>query len=363
MHVLTGDDRRSNVYVDDILRGINKTAQQKKMSVSLVSSADALIELCKKDGARVAAIVCYSKTIAIELVERLYREGIHPLLTYIQNLDTVYPYSSVVLDYAFSFYRLLNASVRHGARKIAFVGYNQDSFSDSVHKNILLKIVAQTESEYRTECKIFANEGDVEKCLSEFIAEATDFDTIICANDIIAVLLSARLENYRNYNIIGFGGMLVGKKLEPVFSSTLSDFYAVGVNMVETYLQLNKMQEIQSIKLTLKSDLILSEKLRDINVENQLLPEATVKSGVNDFYENDAVEEINKIENMLLGCDNMDLIILKCILNNEKYAQIETENYLAVNTIKYRLNNMIKNAGVKSRKELVELIRKYNLKL
>ncbi|MGN1052308.1 MAG: hypothetical protein ACI4SH_02835, partial [Candidatus Scatosoma sp.] len=327
------------------------------------ASVETLIERCKKDGAFVAMIVCYSKSIAINLVERLYREGIHPLLTYIQNLDTVYPYSSVVLDYAFSFYRLLKASIRCGAKKIAFVGYNRDSFSDSEHKNILLKIVSQTAAEYRTECKIFSNDGNMEKCLSDFIFEAAAFDTIICANDIIAVLLSERLKNYRDYNIIGFGGMLIGRKLEPVFSSTNSDFYAVGVNMVETYLQLNKMPVVQSVKLTLKSDLILSEKLREADAERILLPQEIERNAVNDFYRNDAVEEINQIENMLLGCDNLDLIILKSILNNEKYAQIETENYLAVNTIKYRLNNMIKNAGVKSRKELVELIRKYNVKL
>ncbi|MGN1062684.1 MAG: hypothetical protein ACI4RO_06090, partial [Candidatus Scatosoma sp.] len=184
IHVLVRAERRSNIYVNDILRGISKTARQKKLSVSVCASVETLIERCKKDGAFVAMIVCYSKSIAINLVERLYREGIHPLLTYIQNLDTVYPYSSVVLDYAFSFYRLLKASIRCGAKKIAFVGYNRDSFSDSEHKNILLKIVSQTAAEYRTECKIFSNDGNMEKCLSDFIFEAAAFDTIICANDI-----------------------------------------------------------------------------------------------------------------------------------------------------------------------------------
>lgn len=242
-----GKRSRKNVYADDILSGIQKVAKKKRIEVAIASSVNELIALCKKHGEKTAAVICYSKAIALEIVEKLHRENIHPILTYIHTLDTAYPYSCVVQDYACSFHRLLSAAIKSGVKRIAFVGSNEDSFSDSVRKNILLK----TAREQGLYCKIFQNNGDVGGCIGEFLAEAEDFDSIVCANDIVAVLLSA---------------------------------------------------------------------------------------------------------------DRLDLTILKSVLNNEKYANIEEENYLAINTIKYRMNNMIKNAGVKNRKELLDLIGKYNLK-
>ena len=357
---MAGNLRAANVYVDDILSGLRKNAKAKRIDVLIASSVGELIALCKKHGVKCAVIVCYSKAIALETVEKLQREKIHPILTYISTLDTAYPYSCVVQDYAYPFYRLLCAAIGSGSERIAFVGNNEDSFSDTVRKNILLK----TAKERGKHCKVFQNRGELSDCISDFLTEAEDFDTIVCANDIVAVLLASRLENGEKYEVIGFGGMLIGKNMFPSFSSVCSDFYAVGVNVVETFLLLEKKEQIQSVKMTVESELLLSDRLAKadgtIMSEDRARP---ARARANDFYKSDEVEEINRLENMLLSADNLDVIILKSILRNEKYANIEEENYLAINTIKYRLNNMIKNAGVKNRKELLDLIRKYNLKL
>lgn len=357
--VLSGNARRKNVYADDILSGIQKVAKKKRIEVAIASSVNELIALCKKHGEKTAAVICYSKAIALEIVEKLHRENIHPILTYIHTLDTAYPYSCVVQDYACSFHRLLSAAIKSGVKRIAFVGSNEDSFSDSVRKNILLK----TAREQGLYCKIFQNNGDVGGCIGEFLAEAEDFDSIVCANDIVAVLLSARLENGEKYDVIGFGGMQIGKNLFPSFSSVLCDFYAVSENVIETYLLLEKTEKLQSVKMTVGSELILSEKLARADMAPVSdKSETRAREAANDFYSSADVEELNRLENMFLSADRLDLTILKSVLNNEKYANIEEENYLAINTIKYRMNNMIKNAGVKNRKELLDLIGKYNLK-
>lgn len=68
-------------------------------------------------------------------------------------------------------------------------------------------------------------------------------------------------------------------------------------------------------------------------------------------------------EQMLLNCDENDFKILRALQRGDFCEQLADDMFFLVNKVKYRIYAMMKNAGVENRKEFMELIDKYKLKL
>ena len=65
---------------------------------------------------------------------------------------------------------------------------------------------------------------------------------------------------------------------------------------------------------------------------------------------------------MVLNCDEMDIKILKGLMDGQSYEQVAENNYFSVNTVKYRVNLMLKNSRMyKNKKELLIALKKYKL--
>ena len=66
---------------------------------------------------------------------------------------------------------------------------------------------------------------------------------------------------------------------------------------------------------------------------------------------------------MLLNCEENDFKILRALQRGDFCEQLADDMFFSVNKVKYRIYAMMKNAGVENRKEFMELIDKYKLKL
>ena len=64
---------------------------------------------------------------------------------------------------------------------------------------------------------------------------------------------------------------------------------------------------------------------------------------------------------MLSSSDETDLNILFGLLEKKTYEQLCEENFIAPNTVKYRLKKLISTAGAQNKNELCELLLKYEL--
>ena len=91
-----------------------------------------------------------------------------------------------------------------------------------------------------------------------------------------------------------------------------------------------------------------------------LIDSSYSQSGI-DFYGDKIVDEVERLNQTLLMLDELDEQILHDIMAGDSYETIAENRHLALNTVKYRVHAMVKNADVSGRKDLVALISKYNL--
>ncbi len=353
--VLIEASYKDNVRMQKSLDGIMSVAAKKKIAVRTTISVTELIELCTSHNEKIIAVLCSSATWAQRVVEKLFSTGIHPIFINMELNETNYPYSSVIQDYRHSAFHLTEMLIKAGQdnKGIAFLGLNPDSYPDSLRIKGFEKAVKDSFKHY----KIFKNEGNVDKCINDFMPEILSFETIICANDVIGVALINRLETPSDYNIAGFGGMLVGQYVSPRLTTVVFNYSSAGMYAVDAYSLLSKRDNIHNLLLNVKSTIDIKEST--LGISNGQMKRLTVPNvDAIDFYADSLVRDIDRVENMLSGFDELDYQLLKEILVGSTYEHMSEKCFMAINTLKYRIRKMCDGANVLNKKELKNLIEK-----
>ena len=342
-----------NPQLNSIVKGIQSMARRKKLTVRMSSSFDEVTGWCRRAKLRAAIVLSYSKSDAADLARRFYERGIHPVFTNMQLEDTAYPYSCVTQNYRDACFCLVTEAAKNGAKKIAYVGNNPDSYTDQLR----FREMMQALKENSLECDVYENSGNIKDCIESFLKRAGEYDAVICANDIIAVLLVRRVKDAERMNIMGFGGMEISERIGG-FATVELDYFSVGSHAVELFALLSKESDIGNVTMTVNSRVAhggerKESRGKDVKKEGERI----------DFYDDGEVLRTTALENLLLNCDDVDRSILRSLLRGEHYNIIEENSYISLNTIKYRIKNMIKNAGVSDKNELLELVRSYDIDL
>jgi hypothetical protein len=222
-------------------------------------------------------------------------------------------------------------------------------------------------TDYGIQHKVFKNEGHVDVCIDRVIEEIHLLKNILCANDMIAMLLMQRIKaaglELRNFNIAGFSNLRLGEFFKPSLTTVVSDHVNSGSLAVDIYTFILKKGHVQKTSVTVDSKIIIREST-NLRMKKCEPPKEFVSDKVMiNFYEDEAVRHIEKLESMISNCDATDLSILKKLLNNTTYEKMAEMNLVAVDTIKYRIKKMQSNLGVRNRNEMIDYIRKFDLNL
>lgn len=341
-----------NPQLNSIVKGVQSMARRRKLTVRMSSSFDEVAAWCRRGKVRAAIVLSCSKAEAASLCRRFYEHRVHPVFTNMQPEGCGYPYSCVMQDYRDACDRIIGEVVSRGAEKIAYVGHNPDSYTDSLRFGELRRGV----QEHRLQCDVYENTGDLRACIDAFLRRADEYGAVICANDIIAVLLVRRFDDPESHNIMGFGGMVIGEQIRG-FTTAVLDYFGVGSHAVEIFSLLVKEQDIGNITMTVTSRLAHEAAARPRAVGGGSHSE---RKRI-DFYGDGEVQRTSSLENLLLNCDDVDRGILRCLLRGDHYSAIEENNYISLNTIKYRIGKMIKNAEVADKAALLDLLRNFDI--
>ena len=367
-----------NVFVDEyadmvlrsrsVIQGINESAYQKKIQVRMFFSIDDLIKTLEKESRRFVIVISESKINSEKWLTVLNRYGIHPVFINQQFSDTSYLFSSVMPNLYASFYRLVKAILKECAEASAFIGFNKDSIPDKFRLDGFKKAIKEGGvKEY-----IIANDGDVDKCISNTISELPKFKNIICTNDAVAVLLMQKMKetgvNLAEYNITGYANMKIGEYFRPSLTTIGGDYYNAGIIAVEVFVFLLKRKQVYNLCANMKSEIIYRESTHyktktTASDRNKLKNLEETANGMVNFYGDEPIEKMGTVESMLVKCDNKDFGILRDILANKTYEEIAENQELAVNTVKYRLNKIEKHLKVRSRKEICACLNTYDLNI
>ena len=350
IHVLIEESYSRNNRTGLVLEGIYSVTRRKRIAVKVCSSEKEL-----ENEPRIVILICASLKWAEETIAHFNARGIHPLIFGYQYLDTVYQYSSVMLTYTISTYMITKYLLLEDCGEIAFLGFNKDSLPD----RLKFSGAEYAAEEFGVLCRPFYNCGDSLACIEEFRKSAAGVKNIVCSNDVIAVLLRClHPKLLEGRQMCSCSGLKMSEYIPSAHPTTLINYYKAGVQLANLYLFLEKNAEISPTHTMLDMDICISGD-DPVYFPMNIQPHSTHTV---DFYGDPAVQEIDSLENMLLKCDEMDLSILKRLMLNVSYERIAELENVALNTIKYRVYAIMKNADICSKKKLVSLIEKYGLK-
>lgn len=353
IHLLIEENYVDNSRNNMMLEGVAAVAKKKRLSVRIYKNYKEL-----PPDISVVILVCASLKYASDMIEILNERHIHPVLFGFQYLDTVYRYSELTFTYSKTMYRLTKYLLRKiGGGKTAFIGYNEDSLPDKLKLMGVRRAVRETGGE----CRVFKNYGNVVDCLDRFEKNCEDIKLMVCSNDTIAVIVhSLRSHLEKDRQICSCAGLRISDFIEHPYPRSKINYYKAGEQLAELYLFLLKRKEVYLTEMTLEFDIDFGDGNRD---EREEIKSSLIYSRqIVDFYGDESIGEVEKLEQMLLKCDETDIKLLGALRKGYSYEKIAEEYYFSPNTVKYRVHAMMKNAGVSSRKEFSAFIEKYRLR-
>jgi DNA-binding LacI/PurR family transcriptional regulator len=359
-----------NVLIDDYadmdfrsklaLNGIHENASIKKTAVRTFFSTTDLINTLGRKGRRFVIVISESKVRAENLLTVFNGNNIHPIFINMQFFDAMRFFSNVTPNYYTTIYQLSSMIIREYPEPCAFIGYNKDSLADKYRMDGFKNACEK----YGVEYDIFSYEGDMDRCIDRAVSKINNYRNIICTNDITAILLMSRMKKLgydpENYNITGCGNMKIGEYFKPPLSTVVVDYFSSGFLAVDIYTFLVKRIQIQNLYINSECKIIFRDSTHLTNLSTGT-GEAPAGDALIDFYHDKKVHEIDVLERMFRNCDDTDIDILRDLLADATLEKMAETSMISVNTVKYRIKKMRSNLMVKSRKDIIEYIKSYDL--
>lgn len=329
-------------YLDQIFVGIKKRAASRRESVISVTTNEEALFACEKYHEHCIILLLSDRVVCEYVFGALSAHGIHVIMGNIGVSGTCGTYSLVEADYEGTAYRLTAKLLSAGGQHPVFLGFNPKSYHDALR----LRGTYSACTEHNVACQIIENRGDIAAAAEAFLARRNEFDTIICSNDFITYSLLSTAPDLKGIPIASLGGHMVFDR-DTVLSARI-DYEQLGAHIVDTYLLLEKSNFSISITLRIPAPVEQSP-------DNLPLPG---KRPVDNFYQDKAVDLIERIQRIRSGADDIDTAIFERLKQGMTYERIADELYLSVRTIKNRAKKMFELLGCRTKKEFLLFIRR-----
>lgn len=343
-------------------QGIKAEVQRNKGRLISVTpdKLDSVLQYASASRTRPTTLVnCISRQWTASCFSSLNRAQVHPLFIAPQHTSPSAQASAVSFDFPQVFYSLCQYLWHCGRKRCALFGVNPASVNDSSKKEAYLQFLLDYSNPNAK--GIFYNDGCLEDCCNAFFQRLSQFDAVICTNDIVAIKLIHFLKKQGvrvpdDLYVAAMGNTSLSQLLSPSITLALFDCVNIGKQAVKLYRTLVKNPEISSLTAKVTGRIIPRE-----STAFQELPFAAKDISIpstsryNQFYSDKDVQDIFSAEKLVSGCDEMDFKILNGLLCDKSLQELERELYTTQNTIKYRMKRMKKLTGSASRKDLLDL--------
>lgn len=351
-----------------IQKGYNSNTTLKKILTAISDASQTMVKLCANetelsDKEHIAIVMGIDKDWERKVSYSLFNKGIHPIVVFPSDDISSMPFSYITTDDFFTFYNLTKLLISHSKKKVVIAGVNPSSATDIIKLNGFKKALYDANIEFLDDY-VFISNDNISDCVKNLIKEKDSFDSVICVNDITAILTLSLIGDFENYNITGFSGMLCTKYTNPKITTIGIDYYQVGYAIVEAYKTLKKNNFLLKQSFFVKSNLFLGKTTPFLNDENFNSVKLADTSGYDKplkVYDDVVFKELDSIEILLQKADEIDFKILKMLVLEKTYEEISAELFLSVTPLKYRISKMLKLAQLSSKNELVSALKKYNI--
>ncbi|MDD3336706.1 MAG: hypothetical protein PHI98_14545 [Eubacteriales bacterium] len=229
----------------------------------------------------------------------------------------------------------------HTKGKRALFGVHAASAADQI-KNAAFQRLCPEERVYR-------NYGSLLESAKAFAAQADQFDSVLCANDMAAVILR-RLLPCGGPALYAFGDQqLPPEEKIQIYRMPLEE---MGRQAVALYRWQEKDTSARHcVYLRCAPEAASGE-------VSPAVPAPVISA---DFYQDPDVAELFRFKTLLYAMDSLDLDIVRSLLAGQRYFDMTESLHTTENTIKYRVKRMMHNAGAATREELLLFTKRFLL--
>ena len=350
------------------LKALSAEIKRKRYS-ALYLEADSVREIdfdsvYEADEKRLLLYVGHSVSGTPADLKYLSDRGVHVLLFNYESEVLGGNCSKVLLNYRDGMQKIISYLHANKHDRIALFGINPNSATDLLKDSYFLEYLREHGGNPTRD--IYYNYGSISGCFSRFAENHTDYNAVICANDIVALALMQDLKRIgvrvpEDMYVTACGGSSMISTITSTTITTVSaDQYELGRQAVLTYAYLYKNP--CDVAITVKVEAKLTPRAStNYDAEMGEIPFTSLTKQVPhvDFYDDPVIQSIFSIEALLLGSDDLDRGILEGILKGETYPTLAERLYTSENVISYRIKRMCKTTGCQKKSELCALLSPY----
>ena len=268
----------------------------------------------------------------------------------------------VFFHYEQSIETILSYLLQNGCTRTALYGCFEGSYADGLKQRAFDRIMT-LRGVPSPSATHFDNNGSLERCYLDFRQRATEFDSVICTNEIVANSLIKRLaeDGITHLRLVSYGST----KLADCTSTVLRfDNEQLAAQTVQAFRYLyNANNDSTYITVRVSGELVenrSSSAPADTSELSQISHHAHTDTPTLDFYSDQEVLALSKIEKLLEICDSIDLEMLSLVLRNVPYEQISDELHISRSTVFYRLRRIEDTLSVESLADMKRFLRSHH---
>ena len=270
------------------------------------------------------------------------------------------PTGMVRMDYVGAVDHLMSYLESCGKQRIAMYGYNPNSSADQIKIRFYR---SRLRARGISEEAIFENLADLKSCYQRFRPEIQRFDSVICANDVVACSLVSMLKEDgirvpEDLYVTAFGNSLISERITPTLTVATLDHHEMGRQAVHLFSYLVRMPSAASVSVRVRCKLIVrgstafqpdtSGKISPVKPDNQF-------RGLN-FYSDPEAEWLLRAECLLGTADETDLKLVDRLLQDIPLDELEKELYLTSSALQYRKKKLMNASDCKGSAEFLEFL-------
>ena len=293
-----------------------------------------------------------------DCISECERLSIHPIVLSTRiDSDICGTCSSVSSNLAHSMNYLLSHLCASGKTRTALYGVNKLSLTNlaQMERFVSNGIISVTCDD------IYFNEGSIGDCSDMFIDNINKYDSVISVNDFATVSLMRKLKEIgRDITIVSYGGTKLAKKYFPELLTVSMGYESFGKAAVSICEAMNQNKTIDSLAVQVKCSIENESPSEKTGISTSHEEKRTeLYNADSRFYGDSEMNDLIRIENMLLLCDEIDSEIINLLMVGYSYEEISEKLYCALNTVKYRVRKMKEACGCESKRELIGMIKSY----
>ncbi len=237
-----------------------------------------------------------------------------------------------------------------GKTKIALYGVNPVSISDVSRMECFLDFIPDRKH-------VFENNGSLENCFQSFLPHIQEYDAVICVNGYAAISLVEKLELInsdfsKKISIASCTETLLSSQYEKRISFVDLNLNQYGKAAVAISEITENKPYITGINITIGGN--PSDTTR--KTDDTYLGKETLQKDL--FYEDSELIYMSKMEHLLSECSKLDHQIIQMLLQKATYSKIAEACFMSEGTIKYHIKKYMEICNVKTKQELIEIIKR-----